>query len=151
MLYRGVLVAAIELKSQVGRFGNDFNSRTEEVMATPPAIWRPRGGVPRPYRPWVGFIMVLGKSKGSTTPLGDSGALLATNPIFHNTGHLDRYRILMQGLVREKQYDAAVVAATAKGDGTSDEPVFDLPFANFRGRLRCSNRLHQGVARRGIP
>ena len=79
--------------------------------------------------------MVLEKAKGSTTPLGDSGALFATDPIFHNTGYLDRYRILMQRLVREKQYDAAVVAATAKGEGTVDEPVFDLSFANFEAAI----------------
>ena len=59
----------------------------------------------------------------------------AVGDIFRHTGYLDRYRILMQRLVREKQYDAAVVAATAKGEGTIDEPVFDLSFANFEAAI----------------
>lgn len=79
--------------------------------------------------------MVLEKARGSTTPLGDGGAMFPTDPIFQSTGYLDRYRILMQRLVREKQYDAAVVAATAKGEGTVDEPVFDLSFANFEAAI----------------
>ena len=45
-------------------------------------------------------------------------------------GEVDRYRILLQRLVREKEYDAAVVVASAKGQGILDEPVFDLSFAN---------------------
>lgn len=135
MLYRGVLVAAIELKSQVGSFGNNFNNRTEEAIGNAADIWRAyEEGFFGHIRPWLGFVMVLEKAKGSTTPLGDSGALFATDPIFHNTGYLDRYRILMQRLVREKQYDAAVVVA-AKGEETIDEPVFDLSFANFEAAI----------------
>ena len=136
VLYRGVLVAAIELKSQVGSFGNNFNNRTEEAIGNAADIWRAyEEGFFGHIRPWLGFIMVLEKAKGSTTPLGDGTSMFPTDPIFRNTGYLDRYRILMQRLVREKQYDAAVVAATAKGEGTIDEPVFDLSFANFEAAI----------------
>lgn len=136
VLYRGALVAAIELKSQVGSFGNNFNNRTEEAIGNAADIWRAyEEGFFGHIRPWLGFIMILEKAKGSTTPLGDSRALFATDPIFRNTGYLDRYRILMQRLVREKQYDAAVVAATTKGTGTIDEPIFDLSFANFEAAI----------------
>jgi len=41
----------------------------------------------------------------------------------------------MQRLVREKQYDAAVVAATVRDQGVADEPVFDLSFANFEASV----------------
>jgi type II restriction enzyme len=136
VLYRGALVAAIELKSQVGSFGNNFNNRTEEAIGNAADIWRSyEEGYFGHIRPWLGFVMVLEKAKGSTTPLGDSSALFDTDPIFRGTGYLDRYRILMQRLVREKQYDAAVVVATTKGEGTIDEPVFDLSFANFEAAI----------------
>ncbi|MBK9697230.1 MAG: type II restriction endonuclease [Propionibacteriaceae bacterium] len=136
VLHRGVLVAAIELKSQVGSFGNNFNNRTEEAIGNAADIWRAyEEGFFGHIRPWLGFIMILEKAKGSTTPLGDSGALFPTDPIFRSTGYLDRYRILMKRLVREKQYDAAVVAATAIGLGTIEEPVFDLSFANFEAAI----------------
>lgn len=136
ILYRGALVAAIELKSQVGSFGNNFNNRSEEAIGNAADIWRAyEEGFFGHIRPWLGFIMVLEKAKRSTTPLGDSTAIFATDPVFHNTGYLDRYRILMQRLVREKQYDAAVVVATEKGHATIDEPVFDLSFANFEAAV----------------
>lgn len=136
VLYRGTLVAAIELKSQVGSFGNNFNNRSEEAIGNAADVWRAyEEGFFGHIRPWLGFIMVLEKAKGSTTPLGDSDAIFPTDPIFQNTGYLDRYRILMQRLVREKQYDAAVVVATAKGQDTIEEPIFDLSFANFEASI----------------
>lgn len=136
ILYRGALVAAIELKSQVGSFGNNFNNRSEEAIGNAADIWRAyEEGFFGHIRPWLGFIMVLEKAKGSITPLGDSAAIFDTDPVFQNTGYLDRYRILMQRLVREKQYDAAVVVATEKGQTTIDEPIFDLSFANFEAAV----------------
>ena len=38
---RGMLVAAVELKSQVGpSFGNNFNNRTEEAIGNAVDVWR---------------------------------------------------------------------------------------------------------------
>lgn len=136
VLYRGVLVGAVELKSQVGSFGNNFNNRSEEAIGNAADIWRAyEEGFFGHVRPWLGFIMVLEKTRRSTEPLGDSTTLFPTDPIFENTGYLDRYRILMRRLVREKQYDAAVVVATAKGEGAIEEPHFDLSFANFEAAI----------------
>ena len=40
VIYEGRLVAAIELKSQVGpSFGNNFNNRTEEAIGTAHDFW----------------------------------------------------------------------------------------------------------------
>ncbi|TCM33223.1 PaeR7I family type II restriction endonuclease [Kribbella sp. VKM Ac-2568] len=36
--YRGILVAAVECKSQVGSFGNNFNNRTEEAIGNAVSI-----------------------------------------------------------------------------------------------------------------
>jgi hypothetical protein len=38
--YGEVLVAAIECKSQVGSFGNNFNNRTEEAIGNAVDLWR---------------------------------------------------------------------------------------------------------------
>lgn len=37
---RGILVAAIECKSQVGSFGNNFNNRTGEAIGNAVDLWR---------------------------------------------------------------------------------------------------------------
>lgn len=65
VLYRGVLVAAIELKSQVGSFGNNFNNRTEEAIGNAADVWRAyEEGFFGHIRPWLGFIMVLEEGEG---------------------------------------------------------------------------------------
>lgn len=135
--YRGVLVAAIELKSQVGpSFGNNFNNRAEEAIGNAADIWRAyEVGLLGSVRPWLAFVMILEKVSGSTTPLSNSPALFAIDPAFNDTGYLDRYRVLLQRLVREKQYDAAVVAASEQGQGVFDEPLFELSFANLEAAV----------------
>lgn len=137
VLYRGVLVAAIEFKSQVGSFGNNFNNRSEEAIGNAADMWKAyEAGLLGTVRPWLGFVMVLEKAAGSTTPLFRDGDLVyPADPAFGGTGYLDRYRILMQRLVREKQYDAAVVVASEAGCGIADEPVFDLSFANLTAAI----------------
>ncbi len=64
----GMLVAAIELKSQVGpSFGNNFNNRTEEAIGNAVDVWRAYeegtfGGV----RPWLGYVFLLEEAPKST-------------------------------------------------------------------------------------
>ncbi len=136
VLYRGVLVAALEFKSQVGSFGNNFNNRSEEAIGNAADIWRAyEEGVFGPIRPWLGFIMLVEETRRSTEPLGNPPALFPTDAVFENTSYLDRYRILLQRLVREKQYDAAVVASMKKDEGITEEPFFDLSFANFEAAV----------------
>ena len=59
--YKGALIAAIELKSQVGSFGNNFNNRTEEAIGTAHDLWTAYreeafGKQPRPF---VGWLMMV--------------------------------------------------------------------------------------------
>ncbi len=39
VVYKGRLIAAFELKSQVGSFGNNFNNRTEESIGSATDFW----------------------------------------------------------------------------------------------------------------
>jgi len=58
--YNGMLVAAIEAKSQVGSFGNNFNNRTEEAIGNAVDLWRAyEGGLVGSVRPWLGFVFVI--------------------------------------------------------------------------------------------
>jgi len=52
-------VAAIEFKSQVGSFGNNYNNRTEEAIGSASDIWGAyREGAFKPSaRPWLGYLM----------------------------------------------------------------------------------------------
>ncbi|WP_179950979.1 PaeR7I family type II restriction endonuclease [Xylanimonas oleitrophica] len=134
--YRGLLIAAIEFKSQVGSIGNNHNNRTEESLGNATDLWRAHeaeafGG----HRPWLGYVLILEKSPKSTTPLRGGSALFPTDPEFDGISYLDRYRVTYQRLLKERMYDGAVVAASERGQGVYDEPVPELSFATFEAKI----------------
>ncbi|MCE1164479.1 MAG: PaeR7I family type II restriction endonuclease, partial [Bacteroidetes bacterium] len=61
------LIAVIELKSQVGSFGNNFNNRTEEALGSAVDLWTAfrEKAFPNQSAPWVGYLMVVEKSEKS--------------------------------------------------------------------------------------
>jgi type II restriction enzyme len=137
VLYRDVLVAAIEFKSQVGSFGNNFNNRTEESIGNAVDIWRAyEDGLLGPVRPWIAFVMVIEHAPGSAKPLTRDGkTLYPPDPIFANTSYIDRYRILLRRLVRERLYDAAAFVSTERGGGIYDDPEPELSLHNLSAAI----------------
>ncbi len=111
------LVAAIELKSQVGpSFGNNFNNRTEEAIGTAHDIWTAyRENAFGKYRkPFVGWLMVVEDVAKSRSPVRDNSPHFPVFPEFQGASYLKRYDVLCQRLVQEQLYTAASVIATPK-------------------------------------
>lgn len=110
VLNEGRLVAAIELKSQVGpSFGNNFNNRTEEAIGTAHDLWtayreRAFGEHPRPF---VGWVMLVEDAEGSRRPVTDRSPHFPVFPEFEGASYLKRYDVLCQRLVRERLYTTA--------------------------------------------
>ncbi|MCP4131766.1 MAG: restriction endonuclease, partial [bacterium] len=70
--YKGELITAIELKSQVGpSFGNNFNNRTEESIGTAHDFWVAyrEGAFGKQPRPFVGWLMLVEDASGSRSPV----------------------------------------------------------------------------------
>ncbi|WP_275531682.1 PaeR7I family type II restriction endonuclease [Ensifer aridi] len=68
------LVAAIELKSQVGpSFGNNFNNRTEEAIGTAHDLWTAyrEGAFGKHPRPFIGWMMMVEDAPESRRPVTD--------------------------------------------------------------------------------
>jgi hypothetical protein len=63
------LVAVVEVKSQVGSFGNNFNNRVEEAIGNATDFWTAyEGGLLKPSaKPWLGYIFMLGECPASTS------------------------------------------------------------------------------------
>jgi hypothetical protein len=62
IVVQGKLLAAIELKSQVGpSFGNNFNNRTEEAIGTAVDLWTAyrEGALQTSPTPWLGYLFYL--------------------------------------------------------------------------------------------
>jgi hypothetical protein len=126
--YRDILVAAIECKSQVGSFGNNFNNRTEEAIGNAVDLWRAyEAGLVGTRAPWLGFVFVLERAPGSTEPVRDHGKPLSrTDPAFDYSSYTVRYEELFQRLVQERLYDATCLISTERGEGIYDEPLYDV-------------------------
>jgi hypothetical protein len=134
----GRLVAAIELKSQVGpSFGNNTNNRTEEAIGNAVDVWRAfEEGTFGSLRPWLGYVFLLEEAPGSTKAVSVPNALYPVESIFHGTSYKDRYRILCDRLVKERLYDAAwFLTAVNDDNGAIHEPDLGLNFASFRAAI----------------
>lgn len=114
---RGALVAAIELKSQVGpSFGNNFNNRTEEAIGTAHDLWtaireNALGDQPRPFLGWLILVEDCPKSRA---PVRDSSPHFPVFPEFQGASYLGRYDLLCQRLMREQLYTQASVLTSPR-------------------------------------
>lgn len=117
IIYKGELIAAIELKSQVGpSFGSNFNNRTEEAIGTAHDFWTAYreeafGKQPRPF---VGWLMMVEDAPESQCPVRTTSPHF---PVFHEfkgVSYLQRYDLLCQKLVQEQLYTTASLLASPR-------------------------------------
>ena len=111
----GKLIAAIELKSQVGSYGNNFNNRTEEAIGSAVDLWTAfrEGQFPEQQAPWVGWLMVVGRDNASERSVRNYEPYFPVRPEFNGACYLDRYRILCQKLILERHYTSAALIWTS--------------------------------------
>ena len=116
VLRGGRLIAAIELKSQSGSFGNNFNNRSEEVLGVSRDFWiayRERVfGVTE--TPWLGYLFFLEDSPSSSRAVSLSDSPLPPLDVFKDTGYLRRYEILCERLMLERDYTATALIVSDK-------------------------------------
>lgn len=115
-MHRDELVAAIELKSQVGSFGNNFNNRAEEAIGTAHDLWTAyrEGAFGEQPRPFVGWLMLVEDAPGSRSAVNDSSRHFPVLAEFAGASYLRRYDLLCQKLVREQLYTAAALIAAPR-------------------------------------
>lgn len=128
VLDRGALVAAIELKSQVGpSFGNNFNNRTEEAIGTAHDLWTAiresaLGDQPRPF---LGWLILVEDCARSRAPVRDRSPHFPVFPEFQGASYLGRYDVLCQRLMREQLYTQASVL-TSPREAVADGAYGDM-------------------------
>ncbi|WP_428309832.1 PaeR7I family type II restriction endonuclease [Hydrocarboniphaga sp.] len=117
VINEGRLIAAIELKSQVGpSFGNNFNNRTEEAIGTAHDLWTGyrEGAFGQQTKPFVGWMMMVEDAPESRRPVTDRCPHFPVFKEFIKASYLQRYDILCQRLIREQLYTAAAVLASPR-------------------------------------
>ena len=139
---KGQLIVAMEFKSQVGSFGNNFNNRTEEVLGSATDIWTAyrEGAFTLSQRPWLGYVMVLEEVARAMSPVGVKESHFPVFPEFREASYAKRYEILMTKLVRERLYDSAALllsSQTSAEDGSYRQPSTVLSIENFLTSLKA--------------
>jgi type II restriction enzyme len=117
VIHKGELIAAIELKSQVGpSFGNNFNNRTEEAIGTAHDLWTAyrEGAFSKQPRPFVGWLMLVEDAPESRSPVKDNSPHFPVFEEFKGASYLQRYDLLCQKLTQEQLYTTASVIASPR-------------------------------------
>lgn len=116
VMHRGRLIAALELKSQVGSFGNNFNNRTEEALGTAHDFWIAyREGAFGPQaRPFVGWLMLIEDAPDSRKAVKEVSPHFPINAAFGASSYQDRYEVLCRRMMVENLYSAASVITTTR-------------------------------------
>ena len=124
VIHEGELIAAVELKSQVGPyFGNNFNNRTEEAIGTAHDLWTAYreeafGKQPRPF---VGWLMMVEDAPESRSPVRAASPHFPVFEEFKGASYLKRYDLLCQRLVKEQLYtNACLITATRTAVATGE-------------------------------
>lgn len=131
------LVAVVEVKSQVGSFGNNFNNRVEEALGNATDFWAAyRNGLYQPsQRPWLGYLFLLQDTEKSSRPTRRQA--LTHYPMdeeFQARSYARRYELVCLRMVREQLYDAAcfvVSGAESAAKGQYSEPNPEIGIRNF--------------------
>ncbi len=124
VLHEGRLIAAVELKSQVGpSFGNNFNNRTEEAIGTSHDLWTAyrEGAFGKNPRPFIGWLMLVEDAPSSRSSIKDRSPHFPVFPEFQGASYLKRYDVLCQRLVQEQLYTTASVIASPRSANSSGD------------------------------
>jgi len=126
VIYQGQLIAAIELKSQVGPlFGNNFNNRTEEAIGTAHDFWTAyrEGAFGQQPRPFVGWLMLVEDAPASRKAVKDKSPHFPVFKAFQGASYLQRYDLLCRRLMQEQLYTSASLMTSARSAHRSGEHV----------------------------
>ena len=121
---KGRLIAAIELKSQVGpSFGNNFNNRTEEAVGSAVDIWTAYregafGDQPTPFLGWLTHVEDADSSRREVRTVEPHFQVMEE---MKNLSYLERYEVLCRRLVLEKLYTATALITSTREGGAHGE------------------------------
>jgi hypothetical protein len=106
---RNELIAAIELKSQVGSFGKNFNNRTEEAIGSAVDLWTAYKwkSYNEQLPPWIGYLLLVEKTEKSMNPVNVYETYFKVREEFKNTSYLERYNLFCKKLMTERHYSSA--------------------------------------------
>lgn len=135
------LLAAVELKSQVGSFGNNFNNRTEEAIGTAYDLWTAyrEGAFDGSLAPWLGYLFLLEDCEASQKPVKVNEPHFKVFSEFKGASYAQRYELFCRKLVRERKYSSTCLLLSKKTTALEPqnyiEPANDMSATTFLSNL----------------
>jgi len=168
VIYKSRLIAAFELKSQVGSFGNNFNNRTEESIGSAKDFWtahRESAFSLDNYSnqksisnlvnkditpPFLAYLMLLESCDASNSPVRVEEEHFRVFSEFNNSSYATRYKILCERLILENMYSATSLVLSnrtnglASGDYSSPSTALSPKslFAELAGKLLAAKEVY---------
>jgi|SRR5579872_128434 len=134
----GQLVLAVELKSQVGSFGNNLNNRVEEAIGNATDLWtayrEDRFGMAAP-RPFLGYFFLLEDVPEVHRAVRSKEPYFKVDPIFLGASYAKRYQVLCERLILERLYTASCLTLSAREPLKVDHPSPALSFRAFAAAI----------------
>jgi hypothetical protein len=114
VFHDGVLVAAIEIKSQGSSVSNNYNNRTEEAIGSAFDLRTAcRQGLLGPARPWLGYLFVLDESPKTLKSVKVNQPSFEVDQIFFGASYKRRYEIFCRRLVEAELYNSTCLVITS--------------------------------------
>jgi type II restriction enzyme len=129
VLHEGRLIAAVELKSQVGSkkddpsLGKNVNNRAEEAIGTAHDLWTAyrESAFGKYSRPFVGWMILVEDNPISRKAVRERSPHFPVFPEFQGASYLKRYDLLCQRLTQEQLYTTAAVITSPRSAVTTGE------------------------------
>lgn len=137
---RHEIIGIIEIKTQSGSFGNNFNNRVEEALGSATdALAAYREGLFAPgTKPWMGyFLMVEECSDSLKEQRYKELPFFHLDDVFQKQSYIGRYSIFCERIVRDRLYDTACFITSEKGSDSYHEPLEEMSVQNFVRKLRA--------------
>lgn len=135
------LLASLELKSQVGSYGNNFNNRTEEAIGNAEDLLTAyrEGLIQTAPQPWLGYLMLLNDEEEVHSPVSVRESHFPVDDEFKDASYAQRYEHMLRRLVREQKYNSASLLLTNQENAEEKEnyrePAEDLNATQFLEQL----------------
>ena len=132
------LIVALELKSQVGSFGNNFNNRVEEALGSATDLRKAiDAGTLGPSRDvWLGYLMLLEDDPKVHSPVRVQTPHFPVEAALGVASYKERYVHLCRRLQSTGLYSSSTLLLAPRGtEGSYSEPAEDLAIQRFLTEL----------------
>jgi len=131
------LIAAIELKSIWGSYGNNLNNRVEEAIGSAVDMAKAiRSGLLGSSSPWLGYVFIIRDDEALYRITRYREPHFLVDEVFKEATYLKRFEVLCSRLVAERLYDNAWYVCLNSETGKYSEPNSDMTWSKFEAAIK---------------